>query len=297
MLTDQAEQGGAGTIDALGALRLDQAARRPAPPAARSNLASGIALAGALHLGLALAFSLTEHPAGFVDRPAELEAIGVEIVVTSTPGDLSAEIEARGGQVESEASSAAAAGQDQPRPEERQVEPPAPEIAERTTAPPDDEAPAAEQLGSEEAAPVSPWQQFPQVDPSVSVTALMPSLPSAASEPSARGGEAAAETPSPAAPSLPVEPGGGREASGYEKSVFEVLRRRPPRAPTNRRGTVRISFSIGPDGKVASARVQSSSGSAEIDAAALEVVRTARFAPPPNTAAGSLEYEIPYTFR
>lgn len=125
-----------------------------------------------------------------------------------------------------------------------------------------------------------------------------PSTASAASEEAAAGGvssrgELAVDSHTRAASA--ARPG---EASAYARAVVAALAKRRPKPSPGDRGTVRIIFTISPAGEVQIAQVRRSSGSPTLDEAALAAVRSTRFPVPPagmNTA--ELTYEIPYIFR
>lgn len=94
-----------------------------------------------------------------------------------------------------------------------------------------------------------------------------------------------------------VSPGAARQ---YAKSVAEALGRTTPEPGTlgGVRGTVKLAFAIAPDGRLEALRVVRSSGTAKIDATAIEAVKAARFPPPPpGLSLAQRSYEIPYVFR
>ena len=76
--------------------------------------------------------------------------------------------------------------------------------------------------------------------------------------------------------------------------------KRYPKAARSRgeQGTVRVSFAINASGGIVSARVSRSSGSAELDQAALDMVRRASPvpAPPPEIAGSRLNLSLPVRF-
>ncbi|MEM1372481.1 MAG: TonB family protein, partial [Pseudomonadota bacterium] len=85
------------------------------------------------------------------------------------------------------------------------------------------------------------------------------------------------------------------EISNYPGQVFRKIQRtRQPRV--RGRGTARVRFSISSNGGLASARISSSSGSAQVDQAALDHVRRAApFPRPPRGAQTS--FVVPLQFR
>lgn len=89
------------------------------------------------------------------------------------------------------------------------------------------------------------------------------------------------------------------EVQHYARNVLEALRRSRPRGASGpARGTVKVVFAIAEDGGVAFARVVMSSGSAQLDAAALAAVQKVRFpTPPQGMSMAQLTYEVPYHFR
>ncbi len=85
----------------------------------------------------------------------------------------------------------------------------------------------------------------------------------------------------------------------YAKHVVEALSRSRPRGVTgSARGTVTVSFAIAEDGALLFVRIAASSGSAQLDDAALAAVRRITLPPPPvGMSPTQLTYEIPYQFK
>jgi protein TonB len=83
----------------------------------------------------------------------------------------------------------------------------------------------------------------------------------------------------------------------YARYVSLALSKAKP-SGVGRRGSVRIKFSIAPDGSLASATITKSSGNDSLDASALGAMRHARFpVPPSGMSLSQLTYEVPYYFR
>ena len=70
------------------------------------------------------------------------------------------------------------------------------------------------------------------------------------------------------------------------------------KARHRQRGVVQVAFMLSPDGGVATARISQSSGTTELDQAALGYVHAARFPPPPmGMSPAQLTYILPFEFR
>jgi periplasmic protein TonB len=102
----------------------------------------------------------------------------------------------------------------------------------------------------------------------------------------------------------PAAPSGGPSPSDWRSQVIGILERNkryPPSAESNREeGTAHLAFTIDRQGRVTSAHVAGSSGSAALDAETLALVHRVSIPPPPAEMAGaqislvvSLRYNIP----
>lgn len=283
------------TADPIGSLRL-AAADVIVGPSGRPFVAS-LALVTALHMMVIGLLVRTAPPDEGWTGGIRLEAIDVDIV--STPGvdttrlgDSTAETT---GAPETAPSSPSPASSTAPVEAKPDLTPPEAErpqlvVAENTgpvtppTPPPPEEAPDP---------PRTELQPRPAFDlePTESAPAAASTLATVAGIAIA-GGRLDTEPNSVAAVATPGE------TTAYRQSVMEALSRSKPRLQTRRTGTVRIVFSIGAGGEVVAARVARTSGRAELDEAALQAVRSARFQPPPRGIANAdLAYEIPYYFR
>ena len=87
-------------------------------------------------------------------------------------------------------------------------------------------------------------------------------------------------------------------ALAYAKSVVKALSARKPGSVSAHRGTAVLVFAISASGKLASSRIEVSSGSAVLDQAALSALRSTIFPVPPRDLKDhDLNYRIPYIFR
>ena len=88
---------------------------------------------------------------------------------------------------------------------------------------------------------------------------------------------------------------GNAAASNYPGRVVRKIQRvRRPRM-RGLRGTAHLAFSIAPSGALASLRISHSSGNAQLDAAALQILRAAApFPKPPQGARTAFTYRISY---
>lgn len=294
------------TSEDLGSLRLDVAGRRTQLAVASPGLWSSATVATGLHVGVIAALLMVEPFRGFGDRDIATASIAVEIVSASfLDAGLRPEAakagadttESRAASAAPEAPAPAAIVPDPPR-NERPESPPAPDAAEKTAAPEAAEQPTPIPLADRETsarATEQPKTERPPTEPAATETA---STPSQAADDATKGSEAPMTGDAPPAPALAVAPAAGGGTSAYGTSVLETLRRRPPRPAGGLRGRVLIAFSIDATGRVAAARVKSSSGSIDLDTAALDVVRATRFpVPPANVSPSELAYEVPYIFR
>lgn len=88
------------------------------------------------------------------------------------------------------------------------------------------------------------------------------------------------------------------EIAAYQRDLVAAIAKKRPRGTPGKRGTVKIAFTVGAGGTVASAFVRQSSGNASLDEAALQAVREARLPEPPAGMPARLQtYEIPFYFR
>jgi periplasmic protein TonB len=102
----------------------------------------------------------------------------------------------------------------------------------------------------------------------------------------------------------PAAPSGGPSPSDWRSQVIGILERNkryPPSAESNHEeGTAHLAFTIDRQGRVTSAHIAGSSGSAALDAETLALVHRVSIPPPPAEMAGaqislvvSLRYNIP----
>jgi TonB family protein len=293
MVTTDNSTSEVGTVDALGALTLDVESRVPVRVSAGRARAVGLALAAALHFGIALVLVWSGWPDGFLDRDIEGEAIGVEIVSAQVLEPLDTDARARQGAAWETTVSTAAQAADTAR--TSATETPAMERAERELATEDQDAPLADRTDKGDAAPETAEAKETATAP--------PDKPAAAPSPNAlaleaeRAGAEAKEVTGAAAAALAVQTGGGRQAMEYTRRVVDTLRRQPPRPYSGSRRTVVILFRIGRDGAVATAEVRRTSGDIDVDREGLALVRQTRFpAPGAEVPETSLSFEIPVIF-
>jgi TonB family protein len=238
-------------------------------------LRRGLACAVGLHVGLVAALWVSDEIEGFGPTSA-IEAIGVEIILAPPTAD---EIAPHPAAEPSDASAAAAAAVTNAAKPELPAALPLPESR-------DPDAIAADLR-----------EAFPETAPPTPATLSTADLVALAKERPSAAAEAREATDTAAAP-LPAETAGGGQGNAYQQAVFETLSRRPPSVPPGQTGRVEVAFTIGRDGSVATVRIKTSSGSATLDQAVVQVVRETRFAPPPVTASrADLDYEMPYIFR
>ena len=285
----------ADTSDDFGSLRFDVASRRGASPVVNRGLWPAIVVAAGLHAGVLLALLVVEQFRGFGDRDVAETSIAVEIV-TAQALDRASPAETPGTAETTTRAAEAAAESPDARELATSAEPvETPDPAPTAIAEPEPEQPAPKAPADRDTAP--PPNE-------IVTTAITPPTPTEASTPAKaaddaqQGGGPPVDGASATAPALAVVPAQGTGASAYGESIIETLRRRPPRPPANQRGTVVIAFAVGSDGRVAAARVKTSSGSGDLDKAALDIVRATRFpAPPATTSRADLTFEVPYIFR
>lgn len=155
---------------------------------------------------------------------------------------------------------------------------------------------AALRPGTERDSQVRPPREEPAEDRRPEAEAAPPAAPSApAGEP---GAAFAATTAAPVVPDHARAAAMAGISREYAKLIYKALAVRRPSLPRYTRGTVVIAFGLLPTGELASSRIEKSSGSAALDAAALEVLRGTRFPPaPPGLGKADLDYRIPYIFR
>jgi TonB family protein len=246
-----------------------------------------IALSAALlaHVAVAVPFLLGEPEIGAAGLDRDAISINVVIVpataiesqVAAAPSApaASAEIHAEIGRE----TATAAPTEMTPPPPERE---PAPKTEKSETA-----APELAPIPVDVAAANTPTPQNQPAAPPPTPTAFSPGGVISV-------GAEAAVTAAPAAAA--AAPG---TAERYAKSVVEALgRSRPKGAPQGQRGTVKIVFAIADDGGLKFARIAASSGSSQLDAAALTALHRVTFPTPPNgLSLAQLTYEIPYRFR
>lgn len=83
----------------------------------------------------------------------------------------------------------------------------------------------------------------------------------------------------------------------YAGRVQTALDRTKPKG-TGLRGTVRLSFAVGPDGKIEFVRMLKSSGNPALDQAAIAAIHRATVPKPPaSLSAAQRVFELPYRFR
>lgn len=88
------------------------------------------------------------------------------------------------------------------------------------------------------------------------------------------------------------------EIAAYQRELVAAIARKRPRGKPGQRGTVKVAFTVGAGGTVASAVVRLSSGNPLLDEAALQAVREARLPEPPAGMPARLQtFEIPFFFR
>lgn len=88
------------------------------------------------------------------------------------------------------------------------------------------------------------------------------------------------------------------EIAAYQRDLVAAIAKKRPRGTPGQRGTVKIAFTVGTGGAIATAFVRQSSGIASLDEAALQAVRDARLPEPPAGMPARLQtYEIPFYFR
>jgi protein TonB len=123
-------------------------------------------------------------------------------------------------------------------------------------------------------------------------------LPRAVSAAAQADGGATARAASPAATASEARPQASTGAvRRFAGDVRAAIARTRPRAG-GQRGSVTITFALGPDGSIRTANVTQPSGNDALDAAALAAVRRAAFPPPPaGMTSAELTYAIPFHFR
>jgi periplasmic protein TonB len=83
----------------------------------------------------------------------------------------------------------------------------------------------------------------------------------------------------------------------YAHDVAQALRKAKPKGMGGA-GTVRVKFSIDPDGSVVSVEISKSSGNPKLDEKVVEAVRKTKFQTPPlGLSSAERFYELPYYFR
>jgi periplasmic protein TonB len=97
--------------------------------------------------------------------------------------------------------------------------------------------------------------------------------------------------PETAKPAAAAAPSGGPSPSDWTRQVIGILeqnKRYPPGAePNHELGTAHLAFTINRQGRVISAHISGSSGSAALDAETLALVHRVSFPPPPAEMAGN----------
>ena len=117
--------------------------------------------------------------------------------------------------------------------------------------------------------------------------------------------QAAASAASASSPNAPTPTDQQQRVTSASKGALRIFARRIARAlarsrprRVSGRGTVLIAFTVSRGGGIASVRVQTSSGNARIDRAAIQAVRRARLPRPPKDATRKQRsFVIPYYFR
>lgn len=240
--------------------------------------ASCLAAAGALHVGAAAAaFVLFAPDPGDFDYGADAIEIALETAAPREdaddlpPGPLS----------EDSAASAAAAPSETQSPE-------APKIVE-----------AISDQAELQSAVETPKKTEPQ-DAAVkneSVAAIDSPAAEAAAPPAS---ETAVEAPRATAPQIGDSLAAERARATWVRKLLAHLERnkRYP-AHVRRAGETKIAFALDARGHVLSARVVASSGTPELDEAALAMMRRADPTPPPPMRAGTetLTFQLPVVFR
>ena len=114
-----------------------------------------------------------------------------------------------------------------------------------------------------------------------------------------------APTPAPETPPAPppaqengLPPLVDHSLSAYKRELWARIERRKPR-DIHIPGAVVITFTLGPDGSLLSARLDRSSGDSGLDHAAIDAVATAAPfpPPPPGLTPSQLTFSIPFQFR
>ena len=171
-----------------------------------------------------------------------------------------------------------------PLPPEPQAEPPAP--------PPEQPPPPPEPPS-----PPPPEVKPPPPEHKVRRHHQIPTVPAKVPEPEA----APTPTPPPFPPKpldsglLPLE---DHSLSAYKRQLWVRIERRKPR-DIHSPGTVVVTFTLGPDGSLLSARLDHGSGDAGLDHAAIDAVAAAAPfpPPPPGLTPSQLAFSIPFQFR
>lgn len=240
--------------------------------------AACLAAAGALHLGAAAAALVLFAPdAGDLDYGADAIEIALE---TTAPREEANDLPPGPRSDDQAASAAAAPSQAQPSE--------APKIVET----------AADQAELQSAAD-TPKRNEPREAAvrNESVAALAsPAAEAAAPPPS----EAAMEAPRAAAPQIGDSLAAQRARATWVRKLLAHLERnkRYP-AHVRRAGETKIAFALDARGHVLSARVVASSGSPELDEAALAMMKRADPTPPPPVGSQpeALAFQLPVVFR
>lgn len=127
--------------------------------------------------------------------------------------------------------------------------------------------------------------------------AMQSGAPAEASQGQAIGGVGARGSSSAATPATAAALASPGELAVYERRLQQAIAKSPPRLSraNDNRGDVTIRFAVAPDGSLAYAQVDKSSGKSQLDDAALASVRRAQLPVPP--AGQRPYYFMPFKFR
>lgn len=285
----------------------------PALPAFARAERLSLAIAGLAHVALIASMLTPERRIGGGGN--DLEAIGIEIVTVAPALDARSSARGRG---------TAAAGAKVSERDGAELATPEEKAARDTR---QDEQPSQAETAPPPADLTVPnWQEPPRPfdasadDPIIAtvkstgaapdaVTPLRPSVIDRASSVAdsipatellaqQQGGAAARgrETTEVAAAVMAAASAGRRD--DYGTAVYAAIQANPPPRVPGLTGSVKVEFAILPSGKAGMVRVARSSGSRQLDEAAIAAVRGAPFPPPPAQRANDAPfYDMTFTFQ
>lgn len=148
--------------------------------------------------------------------------------------------------------------------------------------------------------PVAAPRESPPPPPAPNPAVALPEKVAAPVVPQTVAAPAAVADAAPGA-DVPKHHASARAVTAWQRSLLKSLLRAEGhvRRPAHARGTVRVAFTLDPEGGLADVRVATTSGALDLDALAVKLVRDAAPypKPPPHTDAADLAFIVPVIFK